>query len=254
MVTGGAAAISSRRRAAKPKHSSPTNRNGTRLGPAIVEEYDSEYETRPKLGKKHIQRSIRQLEASRRERRFHAKILFREFALPEDEERMHVDRMKAYMAKVIHAPESDLSEEAMALVLDEAKKKSPDAKDGILTKHGAASAVIKYGEYARHCKVIHKLFQESDHSRDGKLQRSELRKMIEDYERTQHRSTQYCDKVMLFVTEHDLDFILEFADANNDGDIDHSEVVRAIGAWEELATIKLEAFEKPKCCTGCTIS
>ncbi|KAL3930780.1 MAG: hypothetical protein SGBAC_011618, partial [Bacillariaceae sp.] len=186
----------------KLKHKQPESNDG----PA---EYDSEYGgNRPKLGAKHIQRSIRKLESNRRERRFHAKVMFREFALPSDEDLMKEDNLKPYMARVLNTEEGDLEKEAMELVLAEAKKKSPDEIEGTLTKSGAVSAVVKYGEYARHCKAIQTLFNASDISNDGKLQRVELRKLIEDYEANKKRSTDFCSHVVIFVTEQDLDFVL----------------------------------------------
>ncbi|CAJ1941565.1 unnamed protein product [Cylindrotheca closterium] len=219
-----------------------------------LKEYDSEFGSQPKLGKKHIQRSIRHLEDNRRERRFHAKVMFKEFALPGDAEKMKEDQLKPFMARVLNTAQSDLEKEAMELVLQDAREKSPDEEEGILTKSATVSALAKYGEFARHCKTIQKLFKASDHSRDGKLQRHELRRLLEEYERHKHRSTHSCSHVVLFVTEHDLDFVLRSADENHDGDIDPNEVVRAIGAWEELAAVKIHDFEDVKCCKGCIIS
>lgn len=244
---------------ARHHHRHHHNRKPQDTSSSIPKEYDSEYATntgtRPKLGKKHIQRSIRQLEENRRERRFHAKVMFREFALPGDDDRMKEDQLKPFMARVLNTAESNLENEAMELVLKEARKKSPgDENEGILSKSGAVSAVVKYSEYARHCKAIHRLFEASDISHDGKLQRQELRKLIEDYEANKQRSTEFCSRVVLFVSEYDLDFVLKSADDNHDGDIDATEVMRAIGAWEELAAVKMDDFEEANCCKGCTIS
>ena len=75
--------------------------------------------------------------------------------------------------------------------------------------------------------------------------------MIETYESKKERHTEFCKNVILFVTEDDLNFILQSADENRDGDIDEKEVMQAIGAWEELAESKLQEFDKMqlKCCS-----
>mmetsp|Transcript_13126 Transcript_13126/g.31077 ORF Transcript_13126/g.31077 Transcript_13126/m.31077 type:complete len:309 (-) Transcript_13126:538-1464(-) len=213
---------------------------------------------RPTLTRREIERSFRILEDTRRQRRFEAKVMFKEYCLPNDKERMRVDQLKPYMARVFNTSQGAFEEEAVKLVLKEAKKKSKnDEEEDILTKSGVVSAVIKYGEYVRHWRTIQALFRSSDWSKDGKLQRQELRKLIEDYEASQTRNTEFVRNVLLFVTEEDLNFILETADENKDGDIDATEVVCAIGAWEELAAIKMNDFEKMnyKCChKECIIS
>jgi Ca2+-binding EF-hand superfamily protein len=153
----------------------------------------------------------------------------------------------------LQTPESELDKEAVDLVVTEANMQSKSEEEDVLRKDDVIKAVMKYGEYVHHCKTIRGMFQMSDTSNDGKLQRDELRKMIETYESKKQRSTEFCKNVLIFVTEEDLNFILQSADENKDGDIDPTEVMQAVGAWEELAEAKLEEFDKMKCCDGCAI-
>ncbi|CAJ1941567.1 unnamed protein product [Cylindrotheca closterium] len=248
-----------------PSHrSSPSHRNSSESafapshGQLLNEVHDSEYDSiRPTLTRKNIERSFRILEDTRRQRKFEAKVMFKEYSLYNNKEQMKVDQLRPYMARVFGTDQSAFEEEAVKLVLEEAKKKSRDGEDDILTRSAVVSAVIKYGEYVRHYQTIHTLFQASDWSNDGKLQRQELRKLIQNYESSQTRNTETVKNVLLFVTEQDLNFILRMADENKDGDIDPTEVMRAIGVWEELAAVKLDDFDKMnyKCChKNCTIS
>lgn len=196
----------------------------------------------------------------RRQRQFEARISFKEFSLPSDPERMRVDQLKPYMARVFNTHQSAFEEEAVRLVLQEAKKKAfDDQGGGILSKKGVVAATMKYGEYVRRYETIQTLVRASDWSKDGTLQREELRKLIENYEGNQTRSTNHVRSVLLFVTEQDLNFILQHADSNRDGDIDATEVMRAIGVWEELAAAKMHDFDNMnyKCFGtkgGCIIS
>lgn len=184
---------------------------------------------------------------------FQARMQFSEYAM--DLEGNHIERAKVepYMAKVLDTSEDELDKEAVDLVVTEASKKSASDDDSVLLKEHIIDSVMKYGEYVRHCKTVRGMFELSDTSKDGKLQRDELRKMIETYESKKQRSTEFCKNVLIFVTEADLDFILKSADENKDGEIDPAEVMQAIGAWEELAEAKLEEFDKMACCNGCAI-
>mmetsp|Transcript_13123 Transcript_13123/g.31073 ORF Transcript_13123/g.31073 Transcript_13123/m.31073 type:complete len:243 (+) Transcript_13123:156-884(+) len=215
---------------------------------------DSEYGSKPRSPTdQDTERSFRILEGTRRQRRFEATARFDEYCQETDRSRMKVDQLKPYMARVFNTTESAFEEEAIKLVVKAAKKKSKKDEhfDGTLSKRGVVSGVLKYGEYVRHWKTIQGLFHESDWSNDGKLQRRELRKLIEEYEASQKRNTELTKNVLLFVTEQDLNFILEAADDNHDGDIDATEVVCAIAAWEELAAIKMNDFEKMNCKCSC---
>lgn len=178
-----------------------------------------------------------------------AKVSFVEFSWEHGGDYLHKDRLKEYLAKVLGIPEGKVEKGIIDLILQDINKVSPNPEHpDLLPKKGVLHSIKQYGEYVRHTERVQKMFQFADTSKDGKLQRDELRKMIESYESTKSRESDFCKDVLLFLTEDDLNFILESADADHDGDISPSEVVRAVGAWEELADAKMKEFEKAACC------
>lgn len=176
-----------------------------------------------------------------------------------DRQRMKVDQLLPYMSRVFNKKETSFKDQAVKMVLDEAIGKSEDEPEGVLYIDAVVAAVMKYGEFEEHCDNIQTLFQRASHlAKDGRMGRQELRKLITNYEGTQTRHTEYKRNVLIFVTEDDLTFILRTADQNRNGDIDATEAVRAIEAWEQLVAKKIYDFEQMNCqkcgSRGCTIS
>ncbi|CAB9501564.1 expressed unknown protein [Seminavis robusta] len=149
-----------------------------------------------------------------------------------------------------------LQEDAVQLVMNTARHSQqrdgmsppPGMEDGALCKEALVDAVEKYGEYIRKAKKIDIIFQKYDKGKDGYLSKKELRSMLEDYERKAGRSRNGL-VVNLYISDEDLDWIMEQSDADGNNKISHAEYLPAIAAWEELAEMKLA--ETATC--GCVI-
>lgn len=154
-------------------------------------------------------------------------------------------KIKDFMSEVMGIGADDLDHHAVQLVIDTLQSAK---KEGGYEKEAVLAAQQKYGEYIKHCKTIEKMYKKFDTDGDGGLSKNEFRLALDSYERNLNRSPDNgLTRVHLFVTNADIDFILEQADADKDGQISKNEMLPALAAWEELATIKMEKSQE--CCT-----
>mmetsp|Transcript_26115 Transcript_26115/g.53476 ORF Transcript_26115/g.53476 Transcript_26115/m.53476 type:complete len:208 (-) Transcript_26115:157-780(-) len=150
-----------------------------------------------------------------------------------------------FLSEFLIILKDDLDTEGVRLVVGTARKKS-GASDGVtdLSKDAFLGAVKKYGEYMKKSDEINKMFNEFDMDKDGVLSREELQKALNEQERSHERI------MRVEVDEDDLDFILENCDLDGNGCLSRHEVLAAIGAWDELANVKIETgrAKPPPCC------
>ena len=111
----------------------------------------------------------------------------------------------------------------------------------------------KYGLYLKKRQEIDATFEKFDTDRDGKLSRDELKRALQERERTVDRYAKGV-RTELIVYDEDIDFVLNEADVEDDGDsmISKSELLQALAIWEEVAESRLEEMEKESVC-GCIL-
>ena len=155
-----------------------------------------------------------------------------------------------FMAAVILCRVPDLDTDAVQFVVDTVRRdeaKDPTVPDNRLEKSALLRAVDKYGEYVRSAKKIEELYRAFDYNKDGVLSRTELRAALQDGENKQRREMNGMT-MRIFVSEDDIDFILEQSDISGDGLISRNEVLHALATWDKLVKLKMEEGEA-MCCT-----
>jgi Ca2+-binding EF-hand superfamily protein len=208
----------------------------------------------------------------RHARRQTALLVFSQLASDEDDTKLPVSQVSEFLSQVMKVRRESLQPDAIQLVIDSAQKvaqqqhhqqkqqteqqtepqpQESEDRQQFLEKEALLASFEKYGEYVSNSETIDRIFSKFDKNQDGFLSRRDLRQALEDYE-TQHHPDRYVRgmAVRLIVTDHDLDFILQQSDVGQDGKIDHAELLPALAAWEEIASIKLdEKANSMSCCT-----
>ena len=193
------------------------------------------------------------LERKRQLRMNKAKLTFAKHSI--DGETLSEKMIPKFLAESIttnrkKVTQHQLEEHAVQLVIDNAyklqnneerKSKSELEKDALL------NSVEKYAEYVSMSHKIDGMFTKFDVNKDGVLSRSELRKALEDYEKSAGHTVRGLH-FKFDITEEDLDFVLKASDADGNGSLSQNEVLPAIAAWEELCLIKIEEKETENCC------
>lgn len=134
--------------------------------------------------------------------------------------------------------EAEIEPSALRLVMDMTKQNG-------FGKQSMLECLEKFGEYVKHSKMVDEIYSTFDKDGNGGLGRAEFRKALEAHEKKHKREVDGV-VVQLTVDDADLDFILEKADADKDGEISKNEMLPALAAWEEMAAVKLESQEG--CC------
>jgi len=116
------------------------------------------------------------------------------------------------------------------------------------TQHALLNAIDKYDFYLQNGQKIHDIFKEFDTNKDGELSRSELRDALQEYERKYANRNVRGVHVFLVVSNKDLDFILQQADADHSGKINRAELLPALAIWEELAALHIQEKENGCAC------
>jgi EF-hand domain len=197
----------------------------------------------------------------RKARRQTALLVFSQLASEQDDTKLPVSQVSEFLSQVMKVRRESLQPDAVQLVIDSAQKvqkagqqqqqQHESGDDMLLEKEALLASFEKYGEYVSNSETIDHIFSKFDKNQDGYLSRRDLRLALEDYEA--HHAGRYVHGVAirLILTDHDLDFILQQSDVGHDGKIDHAELLPALAAWEEIASIKLDEKEKNMCC--CTL-
>ena len=145
-------------------------------------------------------------------------------------------RLDEFLSLVMRVPVSKLEPNAKQLVMDTARQSKTK---GGFAKEPMLEAMEKYGEYLKHAKMVDETYKKFDADNNGVLDKREFRNALEDYEKRANRVVNGLN-ITLFVTDADLDSILERADVDGDEHISRNEMLPALAAWEELAAVKLE--------------
>ena len=156
-------------------------------------------------------------------------------------------QVPALLAEVMGVGTDTLDADGYGLVVNHARKVAGVAEeaDG-LPRAALLDSVSKYRYYLARRATIDKMFEQFDLDANGKLDRRELRKALQSRE---HKNTRAVHSIVveLRVMKSDVEAILDDADANNDGNIDRSEMLPALAAWSNIADMKIEKKKSAAC-------
>lgn len=156
-------------------------------------------------------------------------------------------QVPALLAEVMGVGVDTLDADGAGLVVNHARKVAGVAEeaDG-LPRAALLESVSKYRYYLARRAKIDKMFEQFDLDENGKLDRRELRKALQSRE---HKNTRAVHSIVveLRVMNSDIEYVLDDADANDDGHIDRSEMLPALAAWSMLADMKIEKKKSAAC-------
>lgn len=184
--------------------------------------------------------------------------------LSNDAGRLDDDKVELFLETSLSIQADQLNRDALQMVRDAAQKRfrqsmTENHPNGFslsdtqvtYSKEGIMHAFQKYSFYLRNMEEIDSIFDKFDVDRDGHLSRKELHQALQEREHTNKRVVKGV-VTEFFVTEEDLDFILEYADERKDGMIDKAEVLPAVACWEEIAEGYVAEMEASTSC-ACVI-
>ena len=158
-----------------------------------------------------------------------------------------VAQVPALLAEVMGVGADTLDADGAALVVNHARKAAGVEEADALPRAALLDSVSKYRYYLARRTTIDKMFEQFDLDENGKLDRRELRKALQSSEDNRPTRAVHNIVVELRVMQGDVEAILDDADANNDGNIDRSEMLPALAAWSNIADMKIEKKKSAGC-------
>ena len=157
-------------------------------------------------------------------------------------------QVPALLAEVMGVGTDTLDADGYGLVVNHALKVAGLTEEAdALPRAALLDSVSKYRYYLARRATIDKMFAQFDLDENGKLDRRELRKALQSREDNRPSRAVHDIVVELRVMKSDIEWILDDADANNDGCIERSEMLPALAAWSMLADMKIEKKKSAAC-------
>ena len=157
-------------------------------------------------------------------------------------------QVPALLAEVMGVDTDTLDADGYGLVVNHALKVAGLTEEAdALPRAALLDSVSKYRYYLARRATIDKMFAQFDLDENGKLDRRELRKALQSREDNRPSRAVHDIVVELRVMKSDIEWILDDADANNDGCIERSEMLPALAAWSMLADMKIEKKKSAAC-------
>ena len=157
-------------------------------------------------------------------------------------------QVPALLAEVMGVDTDTLDADGYGLVVNHALKVAGLTEEAdALPRAALLDSVSKYRYYLARRATIDKMFEQFDLDANGKLDRRELRKALQSREDNRPSRAVHDIVVELRVMKSDIEWILDDADANNDGCIERSEMLPALAAWSMLADMKIEKKKSAGC-------
>ena len=157
-------------------------------------------------------------------------------------------QVPALLAEVMGVGVDTLDADGAGLVVNHARKAAGVEEADALPRAALLDSVSKYRYYLKRKTTIDKMFEQFDLDENGKLDRRELRKALQSREdNIKNKRAVHSIVVELRVMNSDIEYVLDDADANDDGHIDRSEMLPALAAWSMLADMKIEKKKSAAC-------
>ena len=157
-------------------------------------------------------------------------------------------QVPALLAEVMGVGADTLDADGYGLVVNHALKVAGLTEEAdALPRAALLDSVSKYRYYLARRATIDKMFAQFDLDENGKLDRRELRKALQSREDNRPSRAVHDIVVELRVMKSDIEWILDDADANNDGCIERSEMLPALAAWSNIADMKIEKKKSAAC-------
>ena len=157
-------------------------------------------------------------------------------------------QVPALLAEVMGVGVDTLDADGAGLVVNHARKAAGVEEADALPRAALLDSVSKYRYYLKRKTTIDKMFEQFDLDENGKLDRRELRKALQSREdNIKNKRAVHSIVVELRVMNSDIEYVLDDADANDDGHIDRSEMLPALAAWSNIADMKIEKKKSAAC-------